>query len=101
MIKTPIVLETAFDQETLDQIQELRKARLEVSKKMLADVDLTAYTLKTEGYLDEASDISAKELRVELENRIEMLEDRIKNPSMIHEDELNLFADLIEDAVNA
>ena len=92
-----IVLEHAFDEETLIHLAELRAVRLEVAKKMLADVEETAHSLKAGGYLEQAADLSTRELREELEYRVAMMEERMKNPHTLYEDELSLYVDLLRE----
>lgn len=97
MKSTSVVFEHQFDEELLDQIESMRSVRLNLAVKMLSDLPKTINDLKTRGVtLGHEPTIDEDELRMELEDKIEMLRSRIDTPDVIYADEISFYVDLIE-----
>lgn len=97
MKSASVVFEHQFDEELLDQIESLRTVRLDLAVKMLSDLPKTITDLKARGMtLGHVPMIDEKELRSELEGKIEMLKSRIHSPEVIYADEISFYVDLIE-----
>jgi hypothetical protein len=61
---------------------------------MLKDLPRTFDELIQRGLLETVSEI--EELRMELTQKIDLLRRRLQNPTIIYDDELNLYLDLVE-----
>jgi hypothetical protein len=91
-----VVIEHGFDKALLEQIDTLRTIRLGLAEKMLHEIDATADALAELGLVDGRDKIDRAELRKELQDRVTLLRERLKNPGVIFEDEISLYAELLE-----
>ena len=101
MKSTSVVFEHQFDEELLEQIEDLRAVRLTLAEKMLSDLPKTITDLKAQGLAHgNVPEIDENELRNELEEKIAMLRSRIENPDVLYADEISFYVDLIDNDVN-
>lgn len=89
-----LIVEQTFDKELLEQIGSLRCVRLSMAENMLKGLDETAQALERRGL---AADVDKNELRKELQERIATLRERLLRPDIIFADEIELYADLIDE----
>ncbi len=91
---SPSIINHELDPLMIDQIDTLRTIRLNLAETMLKDLPRTFDELIQRGLLETVAEI--EELRVELTQKIDLLRDRLQNPTIIYDDELSLYLDLVE-----
>jgi hypothetical protein len=97
MESTSLVIEHKLDQIMLDQIQTLRTLSLEVSERMLKNLDETKNQLLDRGLITgEERFVTPGQLRHELQERINLLRSRLSAPKTIYSDELALYSEYLD-----
>ena len=101
MKSTTIVYEHQFDEELLEQLENLRTVRLNLAEKMLSELPKTMTNLKAQGLPGgHHLVVDEKELRKELEDKVSLFRSRIKHPDIVYADEISFYVDLIDNDVN-
>lgn len=94
----PIVIDHDLDEDTVEELQNLRSVRAGLAHKMLVNLENTAAELKRRGLME---DVDTDELRKELLLRCKSLDVRLEGPEVIYPDELSIYVDLIPDEITA
>jgi len=86
------IYEHGFDQETLDDFQELRRLRRAIAAQQLLDIDHTVSELRSNGLLPEAPlEIQKQAVRDELKDKLADLDRRMADPAAIYLDEVDFY----------
>lgn len=93
---SPTIINQELDPLMIDQIETLRTIRLNLAETMLKDLPKTFDQLIQRGLMETVAEID--ELRRELTKKVELLRTRLLHPTVVYEDELNLYLDLVESA---
>jgi len=91
-----VVISHEFDPEIIQEIQDLREVRLKCAEKMLADLDWTSEQIKLKDSMKEHPEIDFDELRSELTQRIETLQERVESRGVIFADEIARYMELVK-----
>lgn len=93
---SPSIFKQELDPLMIEQIDTLRTIRLNLAETMLKDLPRTFDELIQRGLIETVAEID--ELRRELTTKINLLRARLQNPSVVYDDELSLYLDLVESA---
>ena len=88
-METKVVFTHVFDEEIIDEITNLRLMRIDQYEKMLSDIPVTLKNLAIRGV-----DASTESLKIEIDQKIIELKNRLKEVDTIFADELHLYMDL-------
>lgn len=94
-----LVFSCDFSEEMVDTINELRKLRRYALTQQINDIGVTLQHLVFDGVI-QLSDINAKKSEIlgELSDRLAGVEERLKRPSVIFDDEIELYLNLLGEA---
>jgi len=93
------IYEHGFDQETLDDFQQLRRLRLKIAEQQLENLTATVDELRAQGLLPEApEDIQERAVEEELQEKIDELKQRMSNDRAVFLDEISFYNDFFSES---
>lgn len=94
-----VVFDADLDSETLKTIQELRLMQRDAVKRQLDNLSETIESLVSLGAIQAAQKASySTPVRIGLEERLQLIDGRIKSPDTVYSDELELYLDILSSA---
>lgn len=93
-----VVFEVDLDAGTMANLRELRQQRIQILILQLKELPLTVHRLIKMGAIrSEERDQRADEVQQELVAKMAILQERLRMPDVIFDDELELYLELFEE----